>query len=351
MVVTDLDLLLHKYYIFYRYDVSNRYVTKILLIKHKFLTKCLALLQLIQIIRYSIFAFIANNGNIPLKYFDVIQYFGGISELEFICFAFFSAISLGNILLMNFGPNYEWFAIIRALSGFQLFSDIGLIDRLIVRIFCNIIKLFKRIFDQIMIYYILWGIIFTITVLIINMTLFEILIYGIITSIIYLVYMAIGFPIVSYTFLYYYIICYYFKLIFIEYFVKIGNILKQKLFLKRNTFLDAIKIHNNICRKIYKYNSFWCYYYSIICYTLIPVTLIAIELTLFTELIFIAYITTFFGCLLFLLSLFSLNLITASINSNAVKSGHILYKLLFQFRNTIKVREKLKVIEFYNNLQ
>ena len=88
MVLIDLDLLLHKIWIFYRYDISKRIVTQKQLFIQKFKVFYLSLFLLINLIRYTIYIFIANNGSLPIYYFDLLQYFGEYSELEFIIVVF-----------------------------------------------------------------------------------------------------------------------------------------------------------------------------------------------------------------------------------------------------------------------
>ena len=88
MVLIDFDLLLHKIWISYRYDISKRIVTQKQLYIQKFKVFCLSLFLLINLIRYTIYIFIVNNGCLPIYYFDLLQYFGEYSELLFIFIVF-----------------------------------------------------------------------------------------------------------------------------------------------------------------------------------------------------------------------------------------------------------------------
>ena len=74
-------------------------------------------------------------------------------------------------------------AIIQALSGFKLFSDIGLSDRVSIRKFIKRIKLIKKVCDYIIIYFSILIIIYTIFVLIVYMNFTQIIIYGIFSGI------------------------------------------------------------------------------------------------------------------------------------------------------------------------
>ena len=182
------------------------------------------------------------------------------------------------------------------------------------------------------------------SIFVLYLNLIEILLYGIISGILILLIVLIGVTMISYPFLYYYIVCYYFKVCFQEFSLKINSVNNRKLFVKQNNLIELLDFHNSICFKIYKYNQFWCEYYFIVCYTVIPISLLLIELAFFNNLIFVAQILFQFTALFYLLSLFSLNLITASINSEAKISEKLLYKILFRFNNLLNIGTKLKVM-------
>ena len=265
MILKDLDLLLHKIWIFYRYDISKRIVTQKQLFIQKLKVFCISLFLIITSIRCLIFAFIIDNESLPLYYFEIIHYISDYSEILFMSLFFFHINFLRVIYIKNNGHNYEWFAIIRALSGFQLFSDIGLL----IRKYIQRIRFIKLMCDIYNIILTLLVILIVISILIIYLNLNEILLYGIISGIILFSYGFIGAPLTTYPFLYYYILCYYFKVCFQEFEIKLNSVIKRKIFIKQNNLIEFLNIHNDICLKIYKYNQFWCNYYFIVCYTVV----------------------------------------------------------------------------------
>ena len=246
---------------------------------------------------------------------------------------------------MNNGISYEWFEIIQALSGFKFFFDIGLNDRYLIRIFINKIKIMKIMCEYFIFFYFILTVIYIISVLIMKMTFNEILLFGLLSALLFVIFMFCGTRLTAYSFLYYYCICVYFGIYFKEYQIKI-RAENERIFLIKENIMDLLNVQNIILNKIIKFNRFWCDYTFIVCYTIIPMTLVFIELILFHRLEIHSRILISFLGLVLLLSLFCFNIIAANINSKAINSAKSLYKLLFKFRLCLNISEKLKVIAF-----
>jgi hypothetical protein len=89
--------------------------------------------------------------------------------------------------------------------------------------------------------------------------------------------------VITFSFLYYFIVCYYCKTIFKAFNNSIKQLFDGKAFLKYKTIDQLIKDHNSICLDIKLYNKFLQKYYFSLTYTLIPINLILLQLILFED--------------------------------------------------------------------
>ncbi len=157
--------------------------------------------------------------------------------------------------------------------------------------------------------------------------------------------------VISYSFLYYFIVCYYCKVRFKSF----NNYLKSLLNGKSNSFLELktvdklIEDHNSICLDTNLYNKFWQKYYFALTYTLIPFNLLALQL-LFENLDLIPFVITLSISFETMSSFLMFTTITASINSEALKSYKALNKLFSLMSYSTNVGHKVKVTQYLSIL-
>jgi hypothetical protein len=169
------------------------------------------------------------------------------------------------------------------------------------------------------------------------------IIYGILSALKSFGFFYFGTTIISYSLLYYFIVCYYCKIRFKSFNNKLKRITKLVIFFRHKKFLDLVEEHNSICCDIFMHNDFWRKYSFTIIYTIIPCSLMNLQ-HLFFENINIGIR----GLLLVfaigaLFSLFELNLLMASINREAQKSYTFLLKVLLDVKSNMKLSIRIKV--------
>ena len=350
MLIKDIDLILFKNSILYRYDnfITNRYFSE----KEIFIQKCKVFLLgfniIIQIIKYLIYLMASNNGLLPIYYLDILQFIGGISEMAYLAFIFLLIFILSYIYIMNNGSNYEWYKILQTLSGLKPFYEIGLNEKNMILNFITRISLIKTVINIFIKLIYLFAFIYTITVLYINMNASDILYYGILTGILYLNNISIIIANISYSFFYYFIICYYSRLRLIDFKERLIEELKIKLFIKNMDFNELIREHNSICKELIIFNQFWCRYNFIVCYTLIPLLLLVTHLTLFQRIHFTALLIIGTFNIFMVFAILLTNLMTASINSEISNSYQFFHKLIVHFEQFMQIKSKFKVFQVYS---
>jgi len=164
-MIKDLNFVLFKYWIYYRYDVfTNIIVSQKQLFIQKVKVLILTICLFSCIVRYIIYLFSIKSGYLPLYYFEIIQYVGGIIEMAYLFVIIMAIHAISLIYVMNTGHNYDWFKIIQVLNGFELWSRIGLSNRNVIHGFIHKIKIIKQIINYVLIYTLAFGIFFVITV-------------------------------------------------------------------------------------------------------------------------------------------------------------------------------------------
>jgi hypothetical protein len=166
------------------------------------------------------------------------------------------------------------------------------------------------------------------------------LFFGILNSIFHVLWMNYAFGIQLYSFLFYFMSCYYFEIRF--------KILNKNM--SRNSKLPVYKLteriireHNNICNDILKYNKFWKSFYFTLTYTIIPINLMLLQQLLLDEIVFTAILVYSLAVTTYLFSHIILNLISASVNKNASKSHKFLFKFQTKFLSSINIKQRIKV--------
>ena len=139
----DIENPLYKYWLFYRYDVNHRSVTN----RQLFIQKCkvfaVIVLYLAHICHY-VFCLYKSKPQIelPVYYFEILQYFGDMKEVMYIMDIFGSNLTIWFIIILNYSntKHYKWLHIISALNGYQTFQSIDLRDKYIASSFERKVK-------------------------------------------------------------------------------------------------------------------------------------------------------------------------------------------------------------------
>ncbi len=166
------------------------------------------------------------------------------------------------------------------------------------------------------------------------------LFFGILNAIFHCLWTNYVLGVQLYSFLFYFMSCYYFEIRF--------KILNNNI--SRNSKLSVVKLtariiseHNNICNDILKYDKFWKSFYFVLTYTIIRINLMLLQQLLFDDIILTAILIYSMGVIIFLKSHIVLNLISASVNKNALKSHKFLFKFQTKFLSLISVKQRIKV--------
>jgi hypothetical protein len=151
--------------------------------------------------------------------------------------------------------------------------------------------------------------------------------------------------VIGFSFLYYFIVCFYCKTIFKSFNYSIKQLFdgKGKAFLKYKTIDQLVKDHNSICLDIKLYNKFWQKYYFSLTYTLIPIDLLLLQVILFEEHILPLLLAIISFFLVTIGSHLMFNLMTASINSEASKSFKVLLQMYLKINSLLNTKRKIKV--------
>jgi hypothetical protein len=347
LIINDIDLPLYTYGFFHRQDLNNYFDTESKRQNQKNKSLIITIWNFFNAVRYALHFKYLKNGRVPLYFFDVLQFIGGITEYFYGVAGLLSLLSFHILYLFNFSKSeyFQWLDIIKVLKGIQNMETIKIYDKIEMRKFVTKIRIIKK-FIRIVI---LCSNSF-ITLMPISTIIFQdleyILKYGILSGISFCAFAYFVIFIPCYSFLYYFIVCYYCRIRFKSFNRKIGAN-NNKIFIK-NEFFDALlEEHNEICDTIILYNKFWSKYYFALTYSLIPVNLMLIEEIAFHKLNFATFgvASTFCFGAMFCHLLF--NSITGSINAEAVKSYKFMHQFLIDTKFSVNIKRKIKVCFYY----
>jgi hypothetical protein len=346
LVIKDIDSPLYKYFFFYRIDIKNCFVSDRQKLVQKIKSNILWIHFFVCIIRYGILSIIFKK-RISVYYFDLFQYFGEFPEFYYIALIFGSFLCFRILHIFNHSNSndYEWLNVIKVLNGSQSFDSLKIYNKDEIQKYVRKIKSFK-FFLTLSFYSTLSFDFFTsLAVLYLFFNYSDLIIFGILSAFIYLMNCYFWMSVNGFSFFYYFIICFYCKIIFKSFNNSIKQLFdgKGKTFLKYKTIDQLIKDHNSICLDIKLYNKFWQKYYFSLTYTLIPINLLILQLILFEDHIlplFFSLISCFFGSFM---SHLMFNLMTASINSEASKSYKSLLELYLKTNSLLNTKRKMKV--------
>jgi hypothetical protein len=300
------------------------------------------LLFIFSAFHYSMCLLNYKNKKVPNYYFDLIQYYGGITE-----YYYYANGILGSILLLRIAfifnysrdSNYEWLKIIRELKGLTSINSIAITDKTYLNKYFQKIKFTKKFISIGTKFNIINVIVVGVAPLLSDSI--DILKYAIISLLLYCLFcipvLIVGF----YGFLYYFIVCYYFRMRFKSLKLLIINLSKVSQY-RFSTFREIIK-HNSICKDTQNYNRFWSKYYFALTFTITPINLLALQLIFFEDNALMVLISATVFVILSMFSHFMLNSITASVNEEAKNSFIYLNKIFISKNSILSVRSKIKV--------
>jgi hypothetical protein len=348
LVIKDIDSPLYDYWLFYRFDIRNRFVSDRQKLIQKIKTNLLVIHLFICVIRIGIYLLVYKKGRIPLYYFDIIQHIGGITEYFYSIALIFTLLSLRIIFILNYSydKDYEWLDIIKVLNGSQSSNFLKLYDKNEFNNYLIKIKNLKIVFNFFFLSSLPFATIIALTILFINFNYSDLINYGILSAIIYFFWASSIAPVITFSILYYLIVCYYCKIRFKSFNDYLNSLRDEKIraFINYKTIDQLIKDHNSICSDIKNYNKFWQKYYIALTYTLIPINLLSLQLLCFEDLLFPVFFSTLSCFLGTIISHLMINSITASITSEASKSYKSLHEFYLQMNYSLNIRRKLNVI-------
>jgi len=300
---------------------------------------------LLNIIRSAICFIISKNERLPLYYFDFLQYFNGITKFYYANSILCSILTLRIIHILNNSDlnDYKWLKIIEVLKGFESFNSIGFNDKNLIKRYVHKIKSLKLLISILVQLSLSFMILLIITTLVINFNYSDLIKYGLITAINYFIWFHINAVGNIEVFLYYFIVCYYFKLRLKSFNKCLLSDKTEKVFLKFKAIDQLIEDHNRICLDIKTYNRFWKKYYFAFIYTLFPANLLILQLILFEKISFTVFCILFCFGLGTIFSQLIFNFMTASITTETSKSYKALQKFYLHMNYSMNISRKVKV--------
>jgi hypothetical protein len=347
LVIKDIDSPLYKYFYFYTIDIKNCFVSDRQKFVQKIKSNILWIYFFVCIIRYGILSIIIKNKRVPQYHFDLIQYFGEFPEFYYLITIFGSILCFGILYIFNHSNSndYEWLNIIKVLNGSQSLDSLKINNKNEIQNYVQKIKSFK--FSLNLCVYLTFTFVFftTLLVLFFYFNYSDLIKFGVLSAFIFFINCYFWVSVIEFSFLYYFIVCFYCKTIFKSFNNSIKQLFdgKRKTFLKRKTIDQLIKDHNSICLDIKLYNKFWQKYYFSLTYTLIPINLLLLQLILFEEQIVALFYAALSFFLTTIISHLMFNLMSASINSEASKSFEALLQVYLKTNSLLNTNRKIKV--------
>jgi hypothetical protein len=284
-VIEDIDLPLYKYGLIHKQNINNYLVMNKQKRFQSFKSYALTAFMFLISIRLLLQLRFYKNPNYPLFYYDVPNYFGGLTQFVYAAGFVGAVMTLRLIHLFNYSDQslYKWLDIIKVIKGLENKDSIGLKNKEKYESFVQRIKLFKFLikisleFTAILSFFIFGGLAFLVSNTI------QGLFYGISSAIFHFLWTNYAFGIQLYSILFYFMCCYYIKIRF--------KILNNNIF--QNNKLSVVKLtariireHNNICKDILEFNKFWKSFYFTVTYTILPMNLMLLQQLLLDDIIF-----------------------------------------------------------------
>jgi hypothetical protein len=341
-IIENMDSPLYKYGLIHRQDINNYFTTKKKEIFQKFKSIALTLFLLFNIIRYFVYVKTFRNKNYPFAYYDVLHYLGGVTEFFFGMAILALILAFRLMYIFNFSDKklYKWLDIIKVMKGLQPIETIGISDR---NSYEKFVKKFK-----LMLFLVTTGIKLVSLSVISTFIFIPIFFFESMDAFYYMLFNAIlgwlfiyyAYLVISYSFFYYFAVCYYVNLRFNTLNCKILEMVK-KFHIKK--LEEILAEHNSICSDIFELNKFWKKCFFAINYNIIPVNLLLLHDIFFEKSIFLGWIAAILITIGYLSSHFILNLVTASVNKNTTKSRKCLLKLYYSIKFSLDPKIKIDV--------
>jgi hypothetical protein len=342
-IINDIDLPLFKYGLIDRHNLIVYCKGKRIQRIQSYKSYLFIVSYIFNTIRYMFYIIDSVDGKVPDSYLDISQYFGGITQFHHLEVISALILTLVIVIHFNYSNDLNWIEIIETLKGSQSMARFGVIETKPVEKFINKVKLMKFLI-QIVLYSIIFSeYLLSIVVTIVFYDFNNIVKYGIVSFILFNAIVFSVFPILSYSFLYYYTVSSYCRMRFRLYneFLRMKS--SGKSVRNYSLIIEILEKHNSIINAIESYNKFWKIYYFAITYTLIPFNLMLLQQILFEDLNifnYLSYSSISIGCL----GLHSiLNLIAASVYKESAKSHKCLYEFYLNSKSLINIKHKIKV--------
>jgi len=148
-VIQDIDLPLYKYGLIHKQNINNYLVTnkqeKFQAFKSYALTAYLILIIIILLLQLIFY----KNPNYPLFSYDLLIYFGGVTQFLYAICLLGVVMSLRLLHLFNYSDErlYKWLDIIKVIKGLENKESIGLKNEQIYESFVKRIKIFKFVIE------------------------------------------------------------------------------------------------------------------------------------------------------------------------------------------------------------
>jgi len=342
MTIADIDLPLYKYGFIHRYDLNYYSGSEKKRKFQKLKSFGLIIYFFINIIRYTINLLIIRDGKLPKYHLENIQYMGGIVKFNYGIIIIASVLTFNIAYLFNYKLDTEWLSIIKVLKGLETRNTIEIINEKDMNHFVIRIKKLKIALDLLSKIFIFPVFLLSLTILFLFFDLNEFLNYGLISALLQIIFVYSCFNILSYSFLYYFIACFYCETRLKLFNDKVERICDH-LFYKYHNINELIAEHNKICKTIITHNKFWRNYYFLLNYGMIPINLVILQQIFFEDLLLPGLISLAITSIVFLISHTILNLITASVYRESLKSYNYFYKFYLKNHSSFDPKLKMKV--------
>jgi hypothetical protein len=245
-VIENIDLPLYKYGLIHKQNINNYLVTDKQKKFQKFKSYALTAIFFFIIIRLLIHFKFYKNPNYPLFYYDLFNYFGGLTQFIYAICILGSVLSLRLIYLFNYSDEslYEWLDIIEVLKGLKSMDTIGLDDKKEYELFVQRLKFFKFLVDVSIKVFAYVNFFLPIGLMFVVHDTIQSLFFGILNALFHWFWANYALGVELYSFLFYFIVCYYSRIRF--------KILNNKI--SRNSKLSVVKFtariireHNDVC--------------------------------------------------------------------------------------------------------
>ncbi len=345
LAIKDIDKPIDEYGMIYKYDIeANEFDNSRGRMKRKLKSFLFAMFLVLSSLRYLLYIIISHKEGVPDYCFDFVKEMGGL-----VVYFYFAGFDVSIFL---FGFHYyfnhsnksdmNWIQILKVLKGVSPLNELKIIGINAVKTFIINIQRLNKLF-RLMILTIRLSFLAMIIVVIIFVYDFLYLIkFGLLSSIIFYIWVYYVVALCYYSVQYFYTVCYYCKIRMKSLNDNTEAILKIS-FISLPLIDKLLEDHNNIFKTIINYNRFWKKIFFILIYSFIPFNLTLLHQLLFEDLPKQSLIAIGFAFTFATLFLFSCNLMTASVLSEVLRSEKLIHKILTKMGPIVNTKRKLKV--------